>query len=129
MRLVLVGAFCVSMPAAALANGFLTRDLGAGGHYEDCLARAVQSLQFYVDRMGAHRAEIDQGAWAAYAFGVPPGSVDVQIACPYRNNMSDIVLLTTHSSGGLDDRQTVLNNIAEIWESLEGGAMPGGNVK
>lgn len=124
MRSLVVLAFCALMPATALANGFLTRDLGDGGPYELCLDRAVQSLQIYVDRTGARQAELDQGNWAAYAFGLRPGSVDVQIACPYRNNMSEVVLLTVHSTGGPDDRETVLSNIAEIWDSLEGGAMP-----
>ncbi|MCC6001415.1 MAG: hypothetical protein JJU19_11215 [Pararhodobacter sp.] len=124
MRSLIVCAVCALMPVTASANGFLTRDLGSGGPYQDCLDRAVQSLQIYADRTNARQAELDQGSWAAYAFGMPPGSVDVQIACPYRNNISEIVLLTTHSTGGPHDRETVLSNIAEIWESLEGGAMP-----
>lgn len=127
-RVVLAAALCVALPASAFANGLLTRDLGAGGHYEDCLARALQTLQIYVDRTGGRNNDISSGDWSAFAFHLRPGPVDVQIACPYRSNMSDVVLMTIHSTGHRDDRQTVLNSLAEIWDSLEGG-LPSGGTK
>ena len=124
MRWVLAAGLCLMMPATALSSGFLTRDLGEGGHYEDCMVRALQSLQVYLDRTGAQRADVTQGDWAVYAFRLMPGAVDVQIACPYRNNIAHIVLLTTHSAGPEADRERVLVGIAGIWDALAHGGLP-----
>jgi hypothetical protein len=121
MKKIIAATLFALLPAAASADGFYTRDLGSGGHYEACVERARQAIQMYANQNGTPNATVNTGSWSAHGFDLMPGETDVQIACPYRDNMSDIVLLTVHNRDSRDDRITVVEGIAALWDQLEGG--------
>jgi len=115
------------IPAMALADGFHTRDLGSGGSPQECMDRARQAIRTYAQQNGTPNATVNEGSWSVHGFDFLPGNVDVQIACPYRDNFTSIVLLTAHSSGERDDRVAVVDGIAALWDSIgQGGFVPGG---
>lgn len=118
MRAFGMAAALALLPAVAAAGGFLTRDLGHGGTGQECIERAREAIDIYSVEFGLPMPDHDGESWAAYGFGLPPGNVSVQIACPYRDNMAVVVLLTAYSEGTDQDRRTVIETISDIWGHL-----------
>lgn len=117
-------AACVALaPGLAAADGFYTRDLGDGGAPAECMARAQQAIQAYVQQSGT-AASVLTGTWSVDAYDLAPGNVDVELACPYRDSHVTVALLVTHSSGSEQERVTVLDGITAFWNS-PGGAPAG----
>lgn len=125
MKKIFATTLFVLFPAIASADGFYTRDLGSGGDPEACVERARQAIQMYANQTGTPNATVNTGSWSAHGFDLMPGETDVQIACPYRNNVSEIVLLTVHNRNSRDDRIAVVDGISALWDQLAaGGAAP-----
>ncbi len=117
MRVLLTAVVVSLVPGLGLADGIFTRDLGAGGTSAQCMTRAERALQAYAQSVGMSPTEVTMGSWSAQAFDLPPGAVDVQIACPYRDNVSEVVLLFAHSQGSDSEREAVVMAIASYWEN------------
>lgn len=115
-----LGAFLLATPV--WADGIHTRDLGEGGTGAECLARAERAIRAYARNHSGPNTVINSGDWSAHGFDLQPGDVDVQIACPYRNNISSIVLLFSHSRGEQADREAVIDGINDAWHADNGGA-------
>ncbi len=121
----LIGAMVLALlPGMAAAEGFYSRDVGEGGSPEACLSRARQAVETYARRNGTPNAIVVQGAWSLSGYDLYPGQVDVQVACPYRDNIASIVVVTGHSDGNEADRITVIEGIGAIWDQLGQGGAP-----
>lgn len=108
------------LAAPVLADGIHTRDLGAGGTGDECLARAERAIRAYIRSSNDPSPDVSVGDWSASGFNLQPGNVDAQIACPYRDNISSIVLLFTHSSGEQSEREAVALGIRDAWNADTG---------
>ncbi|GAB4276436.1 MAG: hypothetical protein Kow0013_30150 [Pararhodobacter sp.] len=125
MRILSTAAFLTLLPTLALADGFYTRDLGGAGSPQDCLARGRAAIQAYANQSGTPNATINEGSWSVHGFDLQPGNVDVQIACPYRNNVVEVALLVAHSRDDREDRVAVVDGISAHWDAYVAG---GGGV-
>lgn len=121
MRLGLLTAALAILAAQASADGYHTRDMGAGGSGEECMERAEAAIRAYAAEPGNSDGGtiINSGDWSVQGFDLLPGDVDVQIACPYRNNVASIVLAISHSRGSHDERAAVIDGITEHWNAYE----------
>lgn len=123
----LAAGLVVAMPGEGRADGFYVHDLGDGGAPEACMAQALAALSAYATATGTPGAVIQAGVWSVDAYGLEPGGVDVDIACPYRDNHVGVALLTAHGTGAEEDRAAVADGITGYWN----GGMPaqGGATK
>jgi hypothetical protein len=121
MRILSTAALVTLLPTLAFADGFYTRDLGEAGSPQDCLARGRAAIQGYANQTGTPNATINEGSWSVHGFDLQPGNVDVQIACPYRNNVVDITLLVAHSRDNREDRIAVVDGISAQWDAYVAG--------
>ena len=121
MRGAFIAAVVALVPGLALADGFHTRDLGSGGSPDQCMARARAAVEGYARQAGTPNATINEGSWSVQGFDLAPGNVDVQVACPYRDNISSIVLLIAHSRGDNADRVAVVDGISAFWDGTNTG--------
>lgn len=121
MRLGLISAALAVLATQASADGYHTRDMGAGGSGEECMQRAEAAIRAYAAEPGNSDGGtvINSGDWSVQGFDLLPGDVDVQIACPYRNNIASIVLAISHSRGEEAQRVEVIDGITEHWDAYE----------
>ena len=59
-------------------------------------------------------------------FDLPPAMVDVEIACPYVNNMVVTTLISGHSEGEADPRIATIERLMDLWAANP--AMPVGGT-
>ncbi len=126
MRHILAACVLALAPAMASADGFYNRDVGDGGAPAACMARARQAIEAYARRIGMPNTTVYHGSRTVAAYGLQPGNVNVQIACPYRSDRAEIVLVTAHSTGTEQDRITAVEGVSAIWDTIgQGGVTPG----
>jgi len=117
LRAVAAAAWLAALPGAGLADAFHVADLGAGGTGAECLSRAQATLGTYLTRHGRPAADVASGSWSASMFGVTGDRLNVNIACPYRDNISEVVLLTIHEVGEGEHWNALIDELIEIWDS------------
>jgi hypothetical protein len=113
-------AFAAALTAAppALADGFWTHDLGAAGTPEACLDRASRAMETYFRQNGVTDGLVQVADWSVQGYDLPPGDVQAQFVCPYRDGVVEIALLFTYSAGPESDRHAVVESLTAIWDRL-----------
>jgi hypothetical protein len=118
-RLILCAVLALAgVPTTGAADGFMTRDLGTGGDPGQCLDRAERAMNDWFRTNGVTGGLVQRGDWSVQGYDLPPGNVQVQIACPWRNDQVLVALMFSYSTGPESDRVAVIDGLDAIWHRL-----------
>jgi hypothetical protein len=125
LRSALVASVLCMIPVVAQAEGFVTTDLGAAGDLDSCMFRAQRSLNFLAMEPRNGGATVYSGPWSVAVYDMQPGSVDVTIVCPLRDNQVPVALVLAHSDGPESERVAVVNYVVDRWNATGQARDPG----
>lgn len=110
-------ALAAGMPAAALADGWTTIDLGNVPTEAGCVDRAQRMFNTF----GEYYSVIvdDPGSWSVAAYDLTHEDFDALVSCAYGPNDNTRGTLVVHSTGAAPDakRREIARSLDEIWKA------------
>ena len=101
-RTIALAAAAALFPILASAEGFTNMDLGQFDNREECMTRAQNAMQRYIDTHGGF--EYQSTEWVVYGWDFTPGDQDVTIMCPWVSDTVVNAFLVVHGETTDDQR-------------------------